>query len=120
MKRLLFFFILFGAVYGAVIEVKSIDELIEKIHKTEGKVYVDCYTKECYPCRLLTPLFERWSGQKNTKDTFIKINIKEVADLASKYNISMVPTVLIFDKEETTPWKKIGLEQITDFFDSSH
>lgn len=119
-KRLLFFLTVFITIYGSVIEVKSIDELSKQIENSHGRVYVDCYARGCYPCQLLTPLFEKWSDQEDVKDTFIKIDMNQVSNLALKYKISMVPTVLIFDKKENIPDKKTGLKEITDFFNSSH
>lgn len=57
---------------------------------------VDFWAPWCGPCLNLAPLIEEVS--KETKVPLFKVNIEENQDLAEKYGIMSIPSVLIFKK----------------------
>lgn len=59
-------------------------------------VVVDFWATWCGPCRMLSPIMEEVSDEFNGKVKFVKINVDENPDLAQKYNIASIPTVMVF------------------------
>ncbi|KAF2438348.1 thioredoxin domain-containing protein [Karstenula rhodostoma CBS 690.94] len=58
----------------------------------------DFFATWCPPCKAIAPLYEQLSKANSTpsKVTFVKINIDEVPELAAQFQISAIPTFLIF------------------------
>lgn len=69
----------------------------DKIIKENKIVIVDFFADWCGPCKMLAPVLESISD-KHSDVTFIKINVDEFADLAARYNVSSIPTILKFNE----------------------
>lgn len=52
----------------------------------------------CGPCRALTPILENLSKEFEGKIKFGKVNTDENEEISSNYNISALPTILLFNK----------------------
>jgi len=115
-KKILFLICLSGLAFAKVTEIKSTDELSHEINNSNNTTFVDCYSTWCPPCKKLHSLFDEWSNQYSEKGKFLKVNLERVTDVPSKYNISSMPTLLIFDSEGNLTDKKIGLNEIESFF----
>lgn len=70
---------------------KEFDEIIKK-----DKVIVDFYAEWCGPCKMLSPILEKVSEELKL-DTY-KVNVDDVEDVARRYGIMSIPTVMIFSK----------------------
>ena len=57
---------------------------------------VDFYAEWCSPCKLLSPIFQEIEDLYKDKANFIKINIDNHLDIAKEYQVSSIPTILIF------------------------
>jgi thioredoxin 1 len=79
---------------GLVLEVtgKNIDELI----KNNPSLVVDCWAPWCGPCRMMGPIIDELATDLKGKITFGKMNTDENQDVATKYEIQAIPTLLIF------------------------
>lgn len=64
--------------------------------KNNDKVAVDCYAPWCSSCKMLAPVFEELSSEQNGVK-FCKINTDENQNIAEKYDIMSIPTVLYFE-----------------------
>lgn len=73
--------------------------------KDKSLVLVDFFADWCNPCQMLKKELEMLDA--NTSLEIIKINIDELEDLASDYDISSIPTLLLFKNGELLD-KKIG------------
>ena len=81
--------------------MKNIIELTEANFETEvlrhtGPVLVDFYAPWCGPCKMLAPLLEQFAAEFAGKVKFAKVNIDEATALAGEYEISSVPTLMVF------------------------
>lgn len=82
----------------SVIEIKE-NEFEEKIKNSKGKVLVDCYAEWCGPCKMLSPIIDQLAEEVDSCE-FYKINVDEAAELAVKYDIMSIPTLLFFENGE--------------------
>ena len=80
---------------GKVIDAS--DATFDEITGT-GWVLVDFWAPWCGPCKLLGPTLEEISLEKEGKLAIVKINIDENQEMAAKYGIKSIPTMLIFNK----------------------
>ena len=82
-----------------MIEIKSEAEFATLIN-TEDIVLVDFYAPWCGPCRKLAPLLEEVESELNTKVKFAKINTDENMEMAKQYQVSGLPTLMVFKNGE--------------------
>ena len=69
-------------------------------------VLVDFYATWCGPCKMLAPVFEELSGEMDNVN-FFKVDVDQALDIARKYAITTVPTMMIFKDGEVVD-KVIG------------
>ena len=70
---------------------KEFDELVES-----GKnVLVDFYADWCGPCKMQAPIVEA-IAEENSDVVVAKLNVDDVDDVAERFNIVSIPTLLIF------------------------
>ena len=79
------------------------DEKLEDLVK-EGTYLVDFYADWCGPCKMLGSVLETMEDVN-----IIKINVDEHPELASKYGVMSIPTLMVFKNGvETT--KSMGFQ----------
>jgi len=61
-------------------------------------VFVDFWAEWCGPCRMVTPVVEELASEYEGKVNFVKVNVDEANELASKYNVFSIPTLAIINK----------------------
>lgn len=76
-----------------MIEVTA-DSFEQEVLKASGVVVCDFYTDWCYPCKKIKPEMEKLAETKDIK--VVALNAGDHMELARKYNISTVPTIVFF------------------------
>ncbi|MDF2865319.1 MAG: trx [Clostridia bacterium] len=71
------------------------NEFNKEVVESEKVVLVDFYATWCGPCRMLAPVLERISESRADFNIF-KVDIDENQELAMKYKIEVVPTMVVF------------------------
>jgi len=61
----------------------------------EKPVLVDFYADWCGPCKRLAPLLEEVSNTR-TDVQFVKVNVDDARDIATRYGIRSIPTMILF------------------------
>jgi thioredoxin 1 len=94
----------------------SFDGLLES-----GKlVIVDFWATWCGPCRMLSPLLDEVEAEMEDKITVVKVNIDDADEIAMRYRIMSIPTLLFFkdgqlvDKTVGAMPKNLLVQKITD------
>lgn len=64
--------------------------------KSELPALVDFYADWCGPCKVVAPIIEDLSREYEGKMRFVKVNVDQNADLAAKYGVQSIPTLLFF------------------------
>ena len=76
------------------------DNFEEEVLKSDIPVLVDFYATWCGPCSMLSPVLAEIASEYDGKVKVGKVDTDEEADLAMKYQISMIPAVLVFKNGE--------------------
>ncbi|MCB2342870.1 thioredoxin [Clostridium estertheticum] len=61
-----------------------------------GVVVVDFFATWCPPCKMLAPIFDKLSLEMEGKVKFTKVDVDSSTNIASEYNITNVPAIVIF------------------------
>jgi thioredoxin 1 len=67
-----------------------------EVIKAQGLVMIDFWAAWCAPCRIISPAVEELSKEYAGRIKFMKLNTDENSDIASKYNIMGIPTLMFF------------------------
>ncbi|KAI1293526.1 Thioredoxin, mitochondrial [Halotydeus destructor] len=85
-----------------IFKIQGKFEFEEKVLKSKDPVIVDFYATWCGPCKLLMPKLETIVGGKNNKIHLAKVDTDEQEELAEKYKVKALPTVIAFKDGKVT------------------
>ena len=78
-------------------EVKVTSENFQaEVLNSDVPVLVDFWATWCGPCRMLAPILEQIAAERAGTVKIGKVNVDEEAELAMKFNISVIPIVMLF------------------------
>ena len=80
----------------------------EKVLKSELPVLVDFFATWCGPCKMIAPVIAEIAERYEGKVKVGKVNVDDENELAMKYQILSIPTLVLF-KEGKVVNTKIGL-----------
>ena len=80
----------------------------EEVLKSELPVLVDFWAAWCGPCRMLAPAVQQIAAECEGKVKVGKVNVDEEPELAQRFGIMSIPTVLVF-KDGKKVNQSIGL-----------
>lgn len=100
-------------------EIKNIEELKIEIAKNKRPIYLECYSSNCSPCKILTPIFDQTSKDFSSYGTFFRVNLDNTPEMTDQYKIKSIPTLIVFEGQKEVV-RKSSLPQILDYFQTLH
>lgn len=79
------------------------------IIQSEKPILVDFFATWCGPCKVQAPIIEQVKNKVGDKATIVKIDIDRNPELANKYRVQSVPTLIIF-KKGRAEWRAVGVQ----------
>jgi thioredoxin 1 len=81
---------------------ETVKELDAKSFETsvlsaKGRIVVDFWAPWCGPCKMVGPVLEKLAGEHTDKITVAKVNVDDNQELAARYGIMSIPTVILFE-----------------------
>lgn len=92
-------------------------EFDEVVVKNPNVVLVDFFATWCMPCKMLSPVLESVSETLGSEGTVVKLDIDENMDLARKYGVMSVPTMIVVKGGEEVE-RLVGFRQANQILET--
>lgn len=81
------------------------------IINSESPTLVDFFATWCGPCKMQAPILQQVKEMVGDKATIIKIDIDRNQELAARYRVQSVPTLILFKNGEPV-WRAVGVQSM--------
>ena len=88
---------------------------------SEKPALVDFWAEWCGPCKMIAPFIDEAASEYADKLSVVKLNVDESPNIAAKFGIRSIPTLMLF-KDGAVQAQKVGAfskSQLTEFLDSN-
>ncbi len=88
---------------------------------SEKPALVDFWAEWCGPCKMIAPMLNEAATEYADKMSVVKLNVDESPNIAAKFGIRSIPTLILF-KDGAVQAQKVGAlskSQLTEFLDSN-
>lgn len=82
----------------------------------ERPTLVDFFATWCGPCKMQVPILDAVKNRIGDKANIVKIDVDKNEELAARYRVQSVPTLMIFKSGEIV-WRAAGVQQ-ADFLEA--
>ena len=93
------------------------EDNFDQLISAETPTLVDFWAPWCGPCRALTPTIDKLAEDFAGQAQIGKVNIDEHPQIAARFGVSSIPTVMVFKSGERTD-QFVGLRQYDDYADA--
>lgn len=97
-------------------EVKLTNANFDEVMATDMPVLVDFWAAWCGPCQMVLPIIAELADEYEGKAKICKVNVDEEGELARRFGIVSIPTVMLFKNGEVKE-KLVGAQSFDDYAD---
>ncbi|MDD6565124.1 MAG: thioredoxin [Clostridiales bacterium] len=97
-------------------EVKLTNANFDEVMATDMPVLVDFWAAWCGPCQMVLPIIAELADEYEGKAKICKVNVDEEGELARRFGIASIPTVMLFKNGEVKK-KLVGAQSFDDYAD---
>src|ERR671937_231033 len=72
----------------------------QQVLKSEKAVLVDFWAEWCGPCHAVSPILDKIAAERENELKLVKVNIDEEQELAMRYGVQSIPTMILFKDGE--------------------
>lgn len=80
----------------------------QNLISSETPVLVDFFATWCGPCQMLSPILKQVKDNVGDRITIVKIDVDKNQEIASKFNVRGVPTMMLFQNNKQL-WRQSGV-----------
>ena len=73
-----------------------------EVLQSSKPVVVDYWAEWCGPCKMIAPILSEIAAEQGDHLTIAKLNVDENPDIAMRFNVMSIPTLLVFNGGEVT------------------
>ena len=79
-----------------MVNVFNEENFENEVINTDKTTIVDFYADWCGPCKMMSPIIDKIAEENAENIKVGKVNVDENQELAMKYNVMSIPTILVF------------------------
>ncbi len=83
------------------------DNFTAEVIESDTPVVVDFWAEWCMPCKMVAPVLDQISQDYAGRLKIAKVNVDDAGEIAQKYNIVSIPTLLLF-KDGNVVGQQVG------------
>ena len=74
----------------------------QEVIASDKPVIVDFWAEWCGPCHMVSPVLDQIAAEREGELRVVKVNIDEEPELAQRYGVASIPTMILFEGGEPT------------------